>query len=292
LDRCGSYTSVYVSLPGLPVGVPHVIEDWDPKWSVCFFGYYFIHIDIKCRHASDPFPMIEKTGITFVDRIWLEALLKHYELEYEFVSGYAFEFTHENTVRPVAQELWNLRHELKQQGSPVALIVKRVLNCMWGKTMWKGSPFHDVLIKDDPDEVEKYVDEHPLVFSHRKCGDDQVRVRMIKPVYMPFQRPQFGVMVLSVSRALMHEQIYRAVDKGWPVYYCNTDSLLVQVPHAKVVKIGTDLGAAQPGSGGSTILVTPTRCSRSLAVPLSHSRRPLITSCGICSTCHRTIGRL
>ena len=44
--------------------------------------------------------------------------------------------------------------------------------------------------------------------------------------------PQFSTNVLSFSRSFMNDLYYRAVDSGYPVYYSNTDCLLMNTEHA------------------------------------------------------------
>jgi hypothetical protein len=112
---------------------------------------------------------------------------------------------------------------------------------MWGKTLWKGKPVHDEYI--EPEQLEQYIEEHPLIYSHRRSGT-KIRARLIKPVYQPWQRPQFGIVVMSHGRVVMQDAIYRAVDDGIDVYYCNTDSLLIKREDLSRIRIplGDKLG--------------------------------------------------
>jgi hypothetical protein len=105
------------------------------------------------------------------------------------------------------------------------LLLKRLLNCLWGKAIWKGMEFHDEYV--EPGDVDGFIERNPLVFSQRKTRDGKIRMRLIKSVYMPYQKPEFAVPVLSWSRKVVHEWIYMLVDDGSKVYYSNTDSLLV-----------------------------------------------------------------
>jgi hypothetical protein len=242
VDRCGSYTSVYSKMKGIPTGDPLLIVNW-PGVVIEEKSYYFAKIDIKsfkCKHAQDPYPMITEPGIMFVDKTWMECLFAHYDMEYSFICGYYFRGV-QNTIRGLAEDLWALRMKLKSKGDDLQLLIKRVLNCMWGKTLWKGKPVHDEYI--EPEQLEQYIEEHPLIYSHRKSGT-KIRARLIKPVYQPWQRPQFGIVVMSHGRVVMQDAIYRAVDDGIDVYYCNTDSLLIKREDLSRIRIplGEKLG--------------------------------------------------
>jgi hypothetical protein len=239
VDRNGSYTSTYVGLEFVPKGDPMVIEDW-PLVKNRTHTYYFVRINVtafRSRHHSDPFPKLRGPGETFVDKTWLEAVEAHYDVKYEFVDGYEFALG-PNRVGETALGLWRLRGELGDD--PLQLYVKRVLNCLWGKTMWRGSPFHDEVVPADAGK--RFIGTHPLLFSMRAVADGKIRMRMMKPVYMPFQRPQFGVTVLSHARVRMHELIHRILDEGNRVWYTNTDSLLVTRESLRLIPVGDGLG--------------------------------------------------
>jgi hypothetical protein len=232
LDRTGSYTSVYVNSM-TPVGPPMLITRFDLG-----MPYYFIQIEVlrfRSKHEEDPFPMITATGIVYADKSWFECLLRHYDVEWKFVSGYWFSSTG-NEVAWLAEKLWKLRMEAKMQGNDgLQLMIKRMLNSLWGKTLWKGKPITEEYVMNE--DVKKYVDRCPLVYSTKRFGD-QTRVRVIKPVYMPWQRPQFGVSILSQGRVVMQDLVSSDVK----VYYCNTDSVLVDRKDVDWFPLGTELG--------------------------------------------------
>jgi hypothetical protein len=105
LDRCGSYTSVYVSSP-TPVGAPVLMERFEEN-----VPYYFIQVEVssfKCKHPEDPYPMMTCPGVVYADKTWWECFLRHYDVEWKFVSGYCFGEVR-NSVGPLAEHLWRLR---------------------------------------------------------------------------------------------------------------------------------------------------------------------------------------
>jgi hypothetical protein len=237
-DQNASYPSTYESFPGIPIGKPSVIKgdfhDVSPA--------YYVQINVKsfkCRHREDPYPLVS-LGIQYMDKIWLEMVEKHYDIDYEFLSGYSFKKV-ENGIQGITKNLWNLREELKRRDLPVAKIVKTVLNSWWGKSMAKDRPVTEKLI--DEKALKNFIQRHPLIYSYRK-SDDKVRVRCVKPLMLGYERPQFGVSVLSWSRKIMQEIVYECVDRGIEVLYCNTDSLLVRKGERmdEILKIGSGLG--------------------------------------------------
>jgi hypothetical protein len=147
LDRNGSYPSVYVEMRGIPTGEPKLITDWNAVVKQDK-SYYFVKIDVvsfKCKQEKDPYPMIE-IGITYVDKTWMECLGRHYSIQYRFICGYYF-FDVMNPMRAITEDLWKLRMELKSQGDDLQIMIKRMLNCIWGRSIWRGKPIHDEYIE-------------------------------------------------------------------------------------------------------------------------------------------------
>jgi hypothetical protein len=233
LDRCGSYTSVYCSSP-TPISPPVLISG--EKFED--YPYYFIQVNVvkfSCKHPIDPFPMLLTSGVVYVEKTWWECFRRHYDVEYEFISGYYF-CEVKNTVGELAEDLWELRMKAKKEGNEgLQLMLKRTLNSLWGKTMWQGKPIQDVMM--NVGKVAEFVENNPLVYSTKRMTGDLVRVRVIKPIWMPWQRPQFGVSILSKGRTVMQDLTYTA-----EVYYCNTDSLLVRREDVRKFPLGEKLG--------------------------------------------------
>jgi hypothetical protein len=67
----------------------------------------------------------------------------------------------------------------------------------------------------------------------------------MKAVYMPWQRPQFGVTVLNMGRVVMQELVYRMIDADKKVWYANTDSLLILRGSESILPVGQGLGEFQ-----------------------------------------------
>jgi hypothetical protein len=224
LDRCASYPAVYATFPGIPTGVPRVIQSWnDVKRSF----YYYVQVDVKWfrPRSADPFPLLTANGVQYWDKTWLEMVEKFYEVEYEFLSGYYF-MGIENNIRELTLDLWNLRRELGCD--PLALWVKRLMNTWWGKAIYKWRPVKELFVAVE--DLKKWKN-HPSIYSYRSDG----RVRLVRPILAPWQRPQFGVNVLSFSRKIMQEALCKA-----EVVYSNTDSLLVFTKD--IEKLGVNLG--------------------------------------------------
>jgi hypothetical protein len=219
----------------IPIGCPAVMKEFDQS------GFYYVQLNItsfKCKHVSDPYPLLTSTGVNYMDKIWFEMLCEHYDFTYEFISGYSFKAATE-PLKKITQELWDLRMSIRSR--PEQAIVKTVINSWYGKSIFKWKPVSEKLV--EPKRLQEYIAKHPLIYSYRRKGD-KYDVKTIRPIYAPIQRPQFAVGVLSYSRKMMQDIIYKCVDMGVDVLYCNTDSILVRTCDASLVplKIGSGLG--------------------------------------------------
>jgi hypothetical protein len=233
-DQRASYPAAYSHFTGIPRGLPSVIKDLKEFEELRKSSHHFYIrvklLSFRCKHRLDPYPMIRETGFCYWDRFWLEALEEHYDMQYEFIDGLCFKKGYQD-IESLTRQLWNLRNSVR--GKPSEIFIKRALNLWWGRSIRRGKKVNDIMIK--PDELDKY----SLVYSYRQVKDS-LKVRLIKPFWMPWQIPQFGVNVISWARREMQGIIYKIVDSGGMVYHTCTDSLLVHC--GDEIPIGEELG--------------------------------------------------
>jgi hypothetical protein len=132
IDRNGSYPSTYASFKGIPLGKPKSFYGQIPTCD-----YYFVQIQIfsyKCKHCEDYFPILKSTGIQFYDKTMFELILERYYVDYKIIDGYAFDEGFNTNISEVTRRLYLDRKKFKDRGSDIQLIIKRMLNSMWGKS--------------------------------------------------------------------------------------------------------------------------------------------------------------
>jgi hypothetical protein len=190
-------------------------------------AYYFILIKVrsfKCKHRADPFPLLTRCGLHYVDKVYFALMLQHYEVQYDFVEGVAFDSVN-NRIANVAHCLYSRRMQLKEKGSVAQLLIKRLLNSLWGKSIQNVEPTYEVCVAADALEGFKF-NNQKFLYSIKEEGEDgRYRCRLVKELIVNWSRPQFAAAVLSASRGFMQEHIYNAVDNGVDIYMANTDSL-------------------------------------------------------------------
>jgi hypothetical protein len=195
-----------------------------------------------------PFPLLKATGLTYLDKVMFDAINQRYEWVYEWKSGFGFNEGFNTNICQVARKLWDIRRDLKHRGSLLQGVIKRMINSLFGKSIQKEKPTY----KRDVPKVNlagKLHRNQGFIFSVKpiKDNDVEMRVRLMTTVGAQYIRPQFGVNVLSYSRVSMQKLIDRAVCLEHPVYYSNTDCLVMTEEGAKQVlepikMLGQELG--------------------------------------------------
>jgi hypothetical protein len=143
LDRRGSYCAVYADFEGIPYGEPMVITKFKPDTGSS--RYYYVCLDVEefkyklfQQHAPserDPFPLLRKTGLLYLDKMMFEAIDARYDWKYKFISGYAFERGCNITINKVARALWAVREKI--QPPILKPLVKRMINSLFGKSIMR-----------------------------------------------------------------------------------------------------------------------------------------------------------
>jgi hypothetical protein len=63
-----------------------------------------------------------------------ELILEHYYIDYKIIGGYALTEGFNTKTSEGTRRLYSGRKKFKSQGSNIQLLIKRMLNSMWGKS--------------------------------------------------------------------------------------------------------------------------------------------------------------
>ena len=95
-------------------------------------------------------------GIIYIDKVGLEELITYHEAEFEIIDGYYYNEGRNNTINHVIKDLYDLRKKLKQDKNPAQMVIKLLMNSMYGKTIIKPVETYTI-VKDNRDDFEKYI---------------------------------------------------------------------------------------------------------------------------------------
>ena len=95
-------------------------------------------------------------GIVYIDKVGLEEIITYHEAEFEITDGYYFNEGRNNTINNVIEDFYDLRNNFKQEKNPAQMVIKLLMNSMYGKTIIKPVET-DTIVKDNRDDFEKYI---------------------------------------------------------------------------------------------------------------------------------------
>jgi hypothetical protein len=226
LDKRGSYCSTYIGFQGIPRGQPCVMAEFEPsEWD-----YFYICVDVKKYESKldNPFPLLRSLGRLYLDKVLFDAINERYDWEFDWVSGYGFNRGFNTRVCVVAGRMWGMRMMLKKKQSPLEGVVKRMINSLFGKAIARDKLTSKVTLCKA--SLVSYLSKaaKSKIFAFKKAEGDNYDVRFVNSIVVNWIRPQFGVNVLNWSRVMMQRRIDKAESLGCPVFYVNTDCLVMQ----------------------------------------------------------------
>ena len=94
--------------------------------------------------------------IIYIDKVGLEDIITFHDAEFEIIDGCYYDGGRNNTINHVIEDLYNLRLKLKQDKNPAHIVIKLLMNSMYGKTIIKPVET-DTTVKDNRGDFEKYI---------------------------------------------------------------------------------------------------------------------------------------
>ena len=192
-DACAIYPSAMFRMLGHLKGTPKVLKTLCYNFLKQQSGY-FIRIKIKSIGKKLQFPLLSKfdeKGVRlftndminetiFIDKTGLEDAINFQDIKFDIIDGYYFNEGHNATIKKVIKHLYSKRLELKKDKNPAQIVIKELMNSMYGKTILKPIET-ETIVKTIP-EYEKYIRfNYNYIESAIKVGD-KYYVKKIKKV--------------------------------------------------------------------------------------------------------------
>ena len=263
LDVNSLYPYAIVLLNGYPIGMPKniPIEDLKSKKFMEYANEYYLKILItKVKNKLD-FPSLTKTGENgerlwindmegeevYIDRISLEEIIKHHNIEFEVKTGVMFNEGYNNKIGKVVKKLYELRTKYKKEKNPVQLLYKLMLNTAYGKTIQKPKDSR-IIWRENTRTSEKNLIrtfgesiQYISTSNHSNMFKAKIRIGILNHWAMP----QCGSLVLSQSKRVMNNFL---VEFGEHSFYTDTDSVFITETGYDLLRkkypevLGDDLG--------------------------------------------------
>ena len=242
LDVNSLYPFAIVLLNGYPIGKPKniPIEDLKSKKFMDYSNEYYLKILITKVKKKLDFPLLTKTGENgerlwlndmegeevYVDRISLEELIEHHDIEFEVKTGVMFNEGYNDKIGKVVKKLYELRTKYKKEKNPVQLLYKLMLNTAYGKTIQKPKDSR-ILWRENTKTSEKnlirtFGESIQYISTSKHSNMFKVKIRI--GILDHWAMPQCGSLVLSQSKRVMNKFL---VEFGKHIFYTDTDSAFI-----------------------------------------------------------------
>ena len=263
LDVNSLYPYAIVLLNGYPIGKPKniPIEDLKSKKFMDYADEYYLKILIKKVKNKLHFPSLTKTGENgerlwindiegeevYVDRISLEELIEHHDIEFEVKTGIMFNEGYNKNIGKVVKKLYDLRTKYKKEKNPVQLLYKLMLNTAYGKTIQKPKDSRIIWRENTRTSEENLIrtfgESIQYISTSKNSSMFKAKIRI--GIIDHWAMPQCGSLVLSQSKRIMNKFL---VEFEKYIYYTDTGSLFITESGYQILKekypesIGDELG--------------------------------------------------
>ena len=148
-DACSFYPSAMYFMEGFLNGLPNVLSDTSYEF-LKQQDVYFVRVKIVKLNMHLDFPLTSKlneddgvrnftndmdNGVIYIDEVGLGELIEYHTAECEIIDGYYYNEGGSNTINYVIKDLYDLRQKLKQDQHPAQMVIKLLMNSMYGKTL-------------------------------------------------------------------------------------------------------------------------------------------------------------
>ena len=142
----------------------------------------------------------------------------------------------QQTINTVIRHLYSKRKELKRAKNPAQLVIKEIMNSMYGKTILK--PIDTEIVVKTEQYYHNYVSfNYNCIQSSIKVGD-RYYIKKIKTILNHFNYVHCGVEILSTSKRIMNEVMTLAEDLGLSIWYQDTDSMHINYEEVELLAMG------------------------------------------------------
>jgi len=154
-------------------------------------------------------------------------ILEVYEVFYALQSEVLFE--------KFSKELYSFRKRLKKEKNDFQKIIKLILNSQYGKYAQKLEKDDIELKKYSEITVDEMIQNEVIEIDDEYCYIRKKKRSLIRP----FQLFHIASYISASARIVLWEYMKQAIDQGAKIFYCDTDSLIVDKP---VFQNSTELG--------------------------------------------------
>ena len=206
-----------------------------------------------------------KGKVFYIDKTTYEDAKEFQGINFKIISGYYFNEGRNNKINEVIRHLFNQRLltksgkviynreeknytvedilngkrdneilEAKEKGveveevcNPIQSVYKLLMNSCYGKCLLKPIDTETKIVTEK--DWDKYLNRNYNFMINSYPISDKIRlVKEQKPINTHFNIVHAGVEILSMAKRIMNEVMCLAEDKGFKIYYTDTDSMHIE----------------------------------------------------------------
>lgn len=262
-DACSLYPSAMYFMGGFLQGSPKEIPTHTRVEDLSKWDGYFLRIRILSfggirrrfpilsyrnsdggRVYSDGDDMLGRE--IYVCKFEVEDALEFYKgkFRFEILQGVYFDEGRNTKIRDIVRDLYDRRRVFKQQKNPIQIVLKLIMNAMYGRLVLKPID-NQVIFKSDIDhledphlrhqkkaELDNFYEQH---FYRIKRVTEMLpgspwtwRFDCLKDINEHYNAPHLGSEVLAYSKRIMNRVMCLAEDNKIEIYYQDTDSMHIK----------------------------------------------------------------
>ena len=120
--------------------------------------------------------------IVYVDKVSLEDSITFHDAQFEIIDGYYYTDGRNETINHVIEDLYSLRLKLTNDENPAEMVIKLLMNSMYGNTIIKLIET-DTVVKDNQTDFEKYMSYNYNCIESVLKVDDRYYIQKLNQFY-------------------------------------------------------------------------------------------------------------
>ena len=157
----------------------------------------------------------------YIDKVGLDDLIAFHEAEFEIIDDYYYNSGRNNEINDVIKNLYGLRLKLNNDNTYAQIVIKLLMNRMYGTTSIKAVET-DTIINYSRYDFEKCISLNYNYIDSVLNVDGRYYITTVKSVMSHFGYLHCGVEMLSMSKRIMNKVFDVSNDCGVKTYYQDT----------------------------------------------------------------------
>ena len=237
VDACSLYPSAMYFMEGFLQGLPQALKDTSYDFLKQQDGYFTRIRNIKPNRHLD-FPLTSKLNedggvrnltndmeneTMYVDKVGLGDLITYHEAEFEVPDGYYSNSGRNNRINDAIKDLHDLRKKLKRDKNPAQMVIKLLMNSMYGKTVIKPVET-DTITKDAREYFEIYTSYNYNYIDSVLEVKGRWYIKKVKSIISHFNYVRCGLEILGMSKIIMNK-VFSCAGENNKIKYQDTDNI-------------------------------------------------------------------